>query len=157
MKKLTPLNSSGRVRMVDVSDKKTTLRCASARCYVSMKKQTLNLIKEGKVPKGDVLSIARIAGIMAAKKTPEIIPLCHPINITYVNIDLKIDEKGKRVVIDSEVKSRGITGVEMEALTAVTVSALTVYDMCKSVDKEMVISEIVLLEKTGGRSGLKWY
>ncbi|MDP2167112.1 MAG: cyclic pyranopterin monophosphate synthase MoaC [Thermodesulfovibrionales bacterium] len=153
MKRLTHIGRSGRAKMADVSGKPDTLREAWASGSVSMKKATLDLISTGSVPKGDVFSAARIAGIMAAKRTPELIPLCHPINITSVEVDLKIDRKGKGVVINSRVKSTGPTGVEMEALVAVAASALTVYDMCKAVDKDMVIGDIVLREKTGGRSG----
>ena len=118
-----------------------------------MKPETLKLIQDKKIPKGDVLSVARVAGIMAAKKTSEIIPMCHPLNITSVNIDITLDNKKNRIDIEARVKVTGQTGVEMEALTAVSVAALTIYDMCKAVDKEMVISDIMLIEKRGGRSG----
>jgi cyclic pyranopterin phosphate synthase len=139
--------------MVDVTAKAITKRQAKARGSVTMEKATLNLIEKGQMTKGNVLGAAKIAGIMAAKKTGELIPLCHPLEITSVCLDLKIDRKKSRVVIESEVKTTGKTGVEMEALTAVSVAALTIYDMCKAADKKMVIGEIMLLEKTGGKSG----
>jgi cyclic pyranopterin phosphate synthase len=139
--------------MVDVSAKSTTLREACASGAVYMKKQTLKLIREGKVPKGDVLAAARLAGIMAAKKTPELIPLCHPLNITSVEVDLKPQPTKGRLFITTKVLCNGQTGVEMEALAAVAAAALTVYDMCKAADREMTISDISLLEKKGGRSG----
>ncbi|MBI4822979.1 MAG: cyclic pyranopterin monophosphate synthase MoaC [Nitrospirae bacterium] len=152
MKKLTHINSKGLAKMVDVSSKPVTLRYASARGSVRMKNETLRLIADGAIAKGDVIGTARIAGIMAVKKTPEIIPLCHPLNITAVDVEIKIDKKNSRLLIESKVKTSAQTGVEMEALTAVSASALTIYDMCKAVDKEMVISEIVLIEKRGGKS-----
>jgi cyclic pyranopterin phosphate synthase len=139
--------------MVDVSEKPETVREAVARGSVSMKKTTLRLIRGGKISKGDVLGVARIAGIMAAKKTPEIIPMCHPLNITSVDVTFEYDRKGDRIHVESRVKVEGKTGVEMEALTAVAAAALAIYDMCKSVDREMVISEILLFEKRGGKSG----
>jgi cyclic pyranopterin phosphate synthase len=153
MARLTHLDEKGKAKMVDVSAKATTSRQARATGFVYMKKQTLRLIKEGGVPKGDVLAVARVAGIMAAKKTPELIPLCHPLNLTSVEVDLKTDERKGRLAIESKVSTLGQTGVEMEALTAVSAAALAVYDMCKAVDKEMVISDIMLVEKKGGRSG----
>jgi cyclic pyranopterin phosphate synthase len=153
MKKLTHLDSKGRAKMVDVSGKPVSEREAVAKGAVYMKTKTLMLIKEGSLPKGDVLAAAKIAGIMAAKKTPELIPLCHPLEITSIDVEIRIDMKKKRVEIESKVKTAGRTGVEMEALTAVAASALTIYDMCKAADKEMTISDIVLLEKKGGRSG----
>jgi len=153
MKKLTHIDRSGKARMVDVSDKPQTLREAVARGMVTMKKTTLKLIQENSIAKGDVLMVARVAGIMAAKKTHEIIPLCHPLNISSVQIDFSLDQEKKRIIIESSVKITGQTGVEMEALTAVSAAALTIYDMCKAVDKEMVISDIMLIEKTGGKSG----
>ncbi len=118
-----------------------------------MKIETIKLIKDRKLPKGDVFAVAKVAGIMAAKKTSEIIPMCHPLNITLVDINFDLDEKENKVNIESHVKVTGQTGVEMEALTAVSVAALTIYDMCKAVDKEMIISDIMLIEKKGGRSG----
>lgn len=150
---LTHFDTRGRARMVDVSEKPETVREAVARGFVSMRKTTLKLIRDGKVSKGDVLGVARVAGIMAAKKTPEIIPMCHPLNITSIEIAFEYDKKGDRIHIESRVKIKGRTGVEMEALTAVAAAALTIYDMCKSVDREMIISDILLLEKRGGKSG----
>jgi cyclic pyranopterin phosphate synthase len=154
MKKLTHIDSSGKARMVDVSEKPLTRREAVARGYVSMKKTTLKLIQENSIAKGDVLGVARVAGTMAAKKTFELIPLCHPLNISSINVDFSLDQKKSRIVIEARVKNTGQTGVEMEALTAVSIAGLTIYDMCKAVDKEMVISEIMLIEKTGGKSGI---
>lgn len=140
--------------MVDVTRKPSTIREAVARGSVYMQSVTLQLIQDGKMPKGDVLCVARVAGIAAAKKTSELIPMCHPLAITSANIEFSIDNKRNRVVIESRVKVAGQTGVEMEALTAVSAAALAVYDMCKAVDKQMVISDIMLIEKRGGRSGL---
>jgi cyclic pyranopterin phosphate synthase len=154
MKKLTHLDREGRARMVDVTRKPSTIREAVARGSVYMQSVTLQLIQDGKMPKGDVLCVARVAGIAAAKKTSELIPMCHPLAITSANIEFSIDNKRNRVVIESRVKVAGQTGVEMEALTAVSAAALAVYDMCKSVDKQMVISDIMLIEKRGGRSGV---
>jgi cyclic pyranopterin phosphate synthase len=151
--KFSHLDKQGKARMVDVSEKAATEREAVAKGSVSIKPATIRLIKDGAVPKGDVMSAARIAGIMAAKKTAELVPLCHPLAITSVSVDMTIDEKESRMDIVAKVKTVGQTGVEMEALTAVSVAALTVYDMCKAVDKEMVISDIMLMEKRGGRSG----
>jgi cyclic pyranopterin phosphate synthase len=151
--KLTHFDDEGKARMVDVSGKGLTTRVAVASGSISMKVDTLRLIKQGKIEKGDVLGVARVAGIMAAKKTSGLIPMCHPLSITSVAIDFTIDDKKKSVDIKSTVKVTGQTGVEMEALTATSVAALTIYDMCKAVDKEMVIGEIMLLEKSGGKSG----
>jgi cyclic pyranopterin phosphate synthase len=151
--KLTHFDDEGKARMVDVSGKGLTNRVAVASGSISMKVDTLRLIKQGKIEKGDVLGVARVAGIMAAKKTSGLIPMCHPLSITSVAIDFTIDDKKKSVDIKSTVKVTGQTGVEMEALTATSVAALTIYDMCKAVDKEMVIEEIMLLEKSGGKSG----
>lgn len=153
MPKLSHVDERGAARMVDVSDKPVTLREAVAAGSVIMKKNTLRIIRENKMAKGDVLGTARIAGIMAAKKTSGIIPMCHPLAISSVSVDFELDNKKNRINILSMVKSTGQTGVEMEAIAAVSVAALTVYDMCKSVDKEMVISDIRLLEKRGGKSG----
>ncbi len=139
--------------MVDVTAKAITNRQAKARGSVTMEKATLDLIEKGQMTKGNVLGAAKIAGIMAAKKTGELIPLCHPLEITSVHLDLEIEREKSRVVIEAEVKTTGKTGVEMEALTAVSVAALTIYDMCKAADKKMVIGEIMLVEKTGGKSG----
>lgn len=153
MKKLTHIDKKGRPKMVDVSSKPSTEREAVAKGSVYMKKKTFGLIKKGKVSKGDVLSVAKIAGIMAAKRTYEVIPLCHPLNITSVEIDFNLDGSKNRVDIESRVKTTGQTGVEMEALTSVSAAALTIYDMCKAVDKEIIISDIMLMEKSGGKSG----
>ena len=153
MIKLTHLDKHGKARMVDVSDKPATKREAVARGSVFMKKVTIRLIQDNKISKGDVLGVARIAGIMAAKKTSELIPMCHPLNISSVNIDFEVDAKKHKIDIESRVKITGRTGVEMEALTAVAAAALTIYDMCKSADKGMIISDIMLIEKKGGKSG----
>lgn len=154
MSRLTHFDARGRARMVDVSEKPETVREAVARGSVSMKKTTLRMIRDGKMSKGDVLGVARIAGIMAAKKTPDIIPMCHPLNITSVDVAFEYDVKGDKIHVESRVKIKGVTGVEMEALTVVAAAALTIYDMCKSVDREMIISDILLLEKRGGKSGV---
>ncbi|RMG05573.1 MAG: cyclic pyranopterin monophosphate synthase MoaC [Nitrospirae bacterium] len=153
MSELTHLDEKGRARMVDVSPKPPTKREARATATIIMKPQTLSLIKSGGVKKGDVFQVARIAGIMAAKKTPDLIPLCHPINITSVTVDFSVDEQRSAIVIDAVATTVGQTGVEMEALTAASVSALTIYDMCKAVDREMEIRDVMLLEKRGGKSG----
>ncbi len=139
--------------MVDVSDKPQTARAAMAQGIIVMKPETLEKIQDQTVKKGNVLETARIAGIMAAKKTSELIPMCHPLNITHVQIDFFPDNEKHAIRIEASVKITGQTGVEMEALTAVTVAALTIYDMCKSYDKEMIISDMMLLEKSGGKSG----
>lgn len=139
--------------MVDVTDKQPTVRVALAGGSVIMKPETLNLIGNQKVKKGNVLETARIAGIMAAKKTSGLIPMCHPLSLTHVQIDFKPDETNHCIAIEASVRTIDQTGVEMEALTAVSVAALTVYDMCKSYDREMTISRIRLLEKSGGKSG----
>jgi cyclic pyranopterin phosphate synthase len=153
MKKFTHIDKEGKARMVDVSEKAATMREAVARGFVSMKPDTVQLILERNVPKGDVVAAARIAGIMAAKKTGELIPLCHPLNLTSVAVEITVEEEKSRVSIEARAKTVGQTGVEMEALTAVSVAALTIYDMCKAADKEMTISGIVLVEKRGGKSG----
>ncbi len=153
MKKLTHIDKEGRAKMVDVGDKPATRREAVAKGNISMKKATLGLITDKKIAKGNVLETARLAGIMAAKRTHELIPLCHPLNITSVAVDFNIDKKKNRIGIEATVKCTGQTGVEMEALAAVSVAALTVYDMCKAVDRGMVISDIMLMEKRGGKSG----
>jgi cyclic pyranopterin monophosphate synthase len=154
MKKLTHLDRQGRAQMVDVTGKPVTEREAIARGTVSMKRETLKLITDGKVPKGDVLCVARIAGIMAAKRTDILIPMCHPLMITSIDISLQIDGRRNKIDIEASVKTTGQTGVEMEAFTAVSAAALTVYDMCKAVDRDMVISDIRLIEKRGGKSGV---
>ena len=152
-KRLTHIGPKGSVRMVDVSGKPRTRRYASARADVRLSRDTLRLIAAGDIAKGDVPAAARIAGIMAAKKTPELIPLCHPLNLASVEVDVKLNRKKNTVEIFSSVRTLGETGVEMEALAAASVAALTVYDMCKAVDKGAVISDIMLMEKSGGRSG----
>lgn len=153
MDKLSHLDEKGKARMVDISAKPATLRTASASARVRMQNKTLRLIMKGRLPKGDVLATARVAGIMAAKKTPGLIPMCHPISITSVDVDLRADEGESLIEISASVSTVGQTGVEMEALTAASAAALTVYDMCKAVDRDMVITDIMLLEKKGGRSG----
>ncbi|HEY8476933.1 MAG TPA: cyclic pyranopterin monophosphate synthase MoaC [Chloroflexota bacterium] len=153
MAKLTHLDEQGRARMVDVSAKPDTLRTATARGRVLVQPTTLDLIAEGHLPKGDVLAVARVAGIMAAKQTGALIPLCHPLPVSSVEVDFALDRQRSSVEITATARLVGKTGVEMEALTAVSVAALTIYDMCKAVDKGMVISDVRLVEKTGGRSG----
>jgi cyclic pyranopterin phosphate synthase len=150
---LTHFDPDGRARMVDVGDKPETNRRAVAMGHVVMQPATGKRILDGQIGKGDVLQVARLAGIMAAKKTADIIPLCHPLPLTAINIDLKISEDLTTVEIVAECKTSGKTGVEMEALTAVSVSALTVYDMAKAIDREMKIEGIKLLFKSGGKSG----
>lgn len=151
--KLTHIDGQGAARMVDVGDKPDSERVAVAGGAVYMKAETLALIKQGAIKKGDVLTIARIAGVMAAKRTSELIPLCHPLPLTHIDVDTTVDEEKGAVVIRATAKTRGKTGVEMEALTAVNVAALTIYDMAKAVDREMRISDIRLLEKRGGVHG----
>jgi len=153
MAKLSHLDDQGRARMVDVSDKEVTSRVAVARGAIQMRPETLDLILKGKVEKGDVFSVARVAGIMAAKKTSVLIPMCHPLAITSAEIDLTPAENPSRVEIEAIVRVSGKTGVEMEAMTAVSVAGLTIYDMCKAVDREMSIGEIRLVKKSGGKSG----
>jgi cyclic pyranopterin phosphate synthase len=150
---LTHLDAHGHATMVDVGDKQITSRTAIAQGEVRMSAVTLAAIRDGNVPKGDVLAAARIAGIMAAKKTPDLIPLCHTLLLTKVAVDFEVDEAEQRVVITATVRCNGQTGVEMEALTAVSVAALTIYDMAKALDKGMIIGAICLLEKHGGKSG----
>ena len=149
--KLTHFDEQGRAKMVEVSEKADTLREAVARGFVRVSKEVLGLIKKGNLKKGDPLEVARIAGIMGAKRTHELIPLCHPLLLTTVEVNLNLTESG--IEIRSRVVCVGKTGVEMEALTAVSVAALTIYDMCKAVDKKMTIGDILLVEKSGGRSG----
>ncbi|MGH7930200.1 MAG: cyclic pyranopterin monophosphate synthase MoaC [Candidatus Binatia bacterium] len=153
MEKLSHLDEQGRARMVDVSEKEVTSRIAVARGTIHLRSETLELIREGKVEKGDVFSVARVAGIMAAKKTSELIPMCHPLNITSVEIELTPESQPPRVEIEASVRVSGKTGVEMEAMTAVAAAGLTIYDMCKAVDREMTIGEIRLVKKSGGKSG----
>ena len=150
---LTHLDDQGNAKMVDVGDKDITSREAVARGHVSIQPETLQLIKEGLMKKGDVLTIAQLAGIMGAKKTSELIPLCHPLPLDRVDVDLELDEKEGRINITATAKTTARTGVEMEALTAVSVAALTLYDMCKSVDRGMRIEAVRLIKKSGGRSG----
>ncbi|MFZ2197352.1 MAG: cyclic pyranopterin monophosphate synthase MoaC [Thermodesulfovibrionales bacterium] len=154
MTRFTHFDKGGKARMVDVSEKSVTEREAVARGFVSMKTSTLQMIDNSTIAKGDVLGVARVAGIMAAKKTSELVPMCHPLNIASVTIDFDIDTTNNRIQIESRVKITGQTGVEMEALTAVSVAALTIYDMCKSADRGMIISDIMLVEKRGGKSGI---
>ncbi|MEZ4666646.1 MAG: cyclic pyranopterin monophosphate synthase MoaC [Anaerolineae bacterium] len=152
-KRLTHIDNSGTARMVDVGAKPESERLAVATGSVFMKPQTLSLIRDGALKKGDVLTVARLAGIMAAKKTADLIPLCHPIALTHLNVELTIDEHVNAIHITASARTTGKTGVEMEALTAVSVAALTVYDMAKAVDREMRLSDIRLLEKRGGAHG----
>jgi cyclic pyranopterin phosphate synthase len=153
MARLSHLDAEGRARMVDVTEKDITSRVAVARGKIFMRPETLAMIVEKRVAKGDVFSVARVAGIMGAKRTPDLIPMCHPLNITSVAITLTPEQNPSRVEIEATVKVTGQTGVEMEAMTAVSVSALTIYDMCKAVDREMTIGEIQLTKKSGGKSG----
>ncbi|MPZ10467.1 MAG: cyclic pyranopterin monophosphate synthase MoaC [Kiloniellaceae bacterium] len=153
MADFTHFDAEGKAMMVDVSDKNVTERTAEAKGSVIMRPETLAMIRAGGVKKGDVLSVARLAGIMGAKRTPDLIPLCHPLALTSVKVDLTIDETRSAVDITATCKLQGRTGVEMEALTAVTVAALTVYDMCKAVDRGMRITEVRLTHKAGGKSG----
>lgn len=152
-KKLTHLDESGRADMVDVGGKPTTERSARAGGKVTMKPETLRLMREGELKKGDVFNVARIAGIMGAKRAAELIPLCHPLPLNKIGVDLRLNEADSAVEIRAFVKTTGATGVEMEALTAVSIAALTIYDMAKAVDREMRISDIRLLEKRGGTRG----
>ena len=151
--KLTHLDAAGRPKMVDIGEKADTERQAVAKGIVKMQPATFSLIKQGKVAKGDVLTTAQLAGIMAAKKAPDLIPLCHPILITNAKVEFKLDEVNSAIEITATVESVGKTGVEMEALTAVAVAALTIYDMCKAVDRGMRIESIRLIRKSGGKSG----
>lgn len=151
--KLTHLDEYGRARMVDVSTKPNTERIAIAKGEVHMKSETLNLIRAGQIKKGDVLTVAQIAGISASKRTPELIPLCHPLPLTKVDVEIALEDSLPGVVITATAKTIGKTGVEMEALTAVSVAALTVYDMAKAAEKTMRIQNIRLMEKHGGQSG----
>jgi len=153
MDRLTHFDEAGRSKMVDVSEKEITLREASASGIISMKPDTFRMIMNKKIVKGDVLEVAKIAGIMGAKKTSELIPMCHPLEITHVEMLFHPLEEESTIEIESRVKVRGRTGVEMEALVAVGTAALTIYDMCKAVDRGMVISNVKLLRKSGGKSG----
>lgn len=151
--KLSHLNKDGYAKMVDVSDKDSTFRNAKAIAILKMKKETLDKISTGAIKKGDVLAVAQVAGVMGAKKTSDIIPMCHPLLITGVDISFEFDFSQSQLVITSSVSLKGQTGVEMEALSAVSIAALTIYDMVKAIDRELVIKEIKLLEKSGGKSG----
>jgi cyclic pyranopterin phosphate synthase len=153
MRKLSHVNREGQVQMVDITAKAETVRQAKAAGIVQMDIRTLELIEKGQIAKGNVLGAAKIAGIMAAKKTGELIPLCHPLEVTAIEVNLEIDRNKSQIIIQAEVKNMGRTGVEMEALTAVSIAALTIYDMCKAVDKKIIIGNIMLLEKSGGKSG----
>lgn len=153
MADFTHIDADGNAVMVDVSDKADTERTATAKGSVIMEAETLKMIMDGGVKKGDVLSVAQLAGIMAAKKTPDMIPLCHPLALTSVKVNLTTDPSRNAVDIEATCKLKGQTGVEMEALTAVSVAALTVYDMCKAVDRSMQITDIRLTHKSGGKSG----
>lgn len=153
MEKFSHYSPDGKSQMVDVTGKKVTSRSARAYGRVYMKRETLDLINNDLLPKGDVFEVARVAGILAAKRTGEMIPMCHPLLLTYVNVDLKMFTEENAIEIFSEIKLEGKTGAEMEALTAVSFAALTVYDMCKAVDKEIKIGDIHLVEKKGGKSG----
>jgi cyclic pyranopterin phosphate synthase len=151
--KLTHFDDEGAARMVDVSAKAQTVREAVAAGSVFMLRETLQLILDRKVSKGDVFGVARLAGIMAAKKTSELIPLCHPLNLTAVDISFDLDEKASCVNMQATIRTTGQTGVEMEALTAIAAAGLTIYDMCKAVDRGMTITDIRLMKKSGGKSG----
>jgi cyclic pyranopterin phosphate synthase len=150
---LTHLGADGQARMVDVGAKEETAREAVATGRVLVRPETLRLLREGNLPKGDVLGTARVAGIMAAKRTAELIPLCHPLSLTHVAVEFEFDEATPAVEITATVRCQGRTGVEMEALTAASIAALTIYDMAKAVERGMIISDIRLLEKRGGKSG----
>ncbi len=153
MPQLTHLDEQGRAQMVDVTDKEVTERVAVARATVTMQPETLKLILVGGHKKGDVIAVARIAGIQAAKKCSELIPMCHPLMLTSVKVDIEVDEPNHSLIIFATCKLSGKTGVEMEALTAASIAALTVYDMCKAVDRGMLITDIQLVKKSGGKSG----
>ena len=153
MAELTHFDNNGNAHMVDISEKQISFRIAKAACSVHMSLETLKIISDGSAKKGDVLSVARIAGIQGAKRTSELIPLCHPISLTKVNLDLILNEKLPGIEIIATAKTTGSTGVEMEALTAAGVSALTVYDMVKSLDKSLIIKNLRLILKDGGKSG----
>ena len=153
MSGLNHFDEKGNAVMVDVSENSETKRVAVAKGSIKVSKEIMNLIKTGNIKKGDVLGVSRVAGIMASKQTSNLIPMCHPLMINGANIDFELDEENSRVIIYGSVKTTGKTGVEMEALTAVSVAALTIYDMCKAVDKRMVIENIHLVSKTGGKNG----
>jgi len=150
---LTHFNENGKARMVDVGEKGETNRAAIARGTIKMNRETLLKVKEGQMKKGDVLAVAQVAGIMGAKRTSDLIPMCHNIFINGIDLRFEIDEENLAINIEAEAKTTGKTGIEMEALTAVSIAALTIYDMCKAVDKGMIIHNIRLVKKTGGKSG----
>jgi cyclic pyranopterin phosphate synthase len=153
----THFDEEGRTRMVDVSRKGVTVREATAHASISMNRQTFRMIVDGKIAKGDVLGVARVAGIMGAKRTADLIPMCHPLNITSVEIAFSPSQGEDKIEIEARVKTKAQTGAEMEAFVAVSTAALTIYDMCKAVDRGMVISDIHLVEKRGGKSGtFRW-
>ena len=154
MADLTHFDDDGNAHMVDISDKQNSFRTAKAACSIQMSLETLKIIANGNSKKGDVLNVARIAGIQGAKRTSELIPLCHPISLTKISLDLTVNNKIPGVEIISTVKTTGPTGVEMEALTAASISALTVYDMVKSLDKSIIVKDLRLIFKDGGKSGL---
>lgn len=151
--KLTHIDSDGKAQMVDVSEKKETRREAKAYGQVKMATATYSVVKSGYGPKGDIFTVAKIAGIMATKKTHEIIPLCHPLSLTHIDIDFSFDDKKHTIGITSTVRTKGQTGVEMEAINCAMVAALTIYDMCKAIDKGIELGPFYLLEKSGGKSG----
>lgn len=155
--KFTHFDNEGNAVMVDVTDKKETKRVAIATGKVNVSKETLELIKKGKIGKGDVLGVARVAGIMGMKRTSDLIPMCHPIMINGCSINFEIDDENNSIIIEGMAKISEKTGVEMEALTGVTIAALTIYDMCKAVDKRITISDVHLKSKTGGKSGDFFY
>ena len=154
MTDLSHFDDNGNAHMVDISDKQNSFRTAKAACFIQMSLETLKIISNGSAKKGDVLNVARIAGIQGAKKTSELLPLCHPISLTKISLDLNLNDKIPGIEIISTVKTTGPTGVEMEALTAASISALTVYDMVKSLDKSIIIKDLRLIFKDGGKSGL---
>lgn len=154
MGELTHFDESGKSKMVDVSEKELTLREAIAVGIISMKAETFQMIMHKEIVKGDVLGVAKIAGIMAAKKTSDLIPMCHPLEITHIEVNFRPREKDYAIEIESRVRIKGRTGVEMEALVAVTTAALAIYDMCKAVDRGMMISQVKLVKKSGGKSGV---
>ena len=154
MADLTHFDDNGNAHMVDISDKQNSFRTAKAACSIQMSLETLKIIGDGNSKKGDVLNVARIAGIQGAKRTSELIPLCHPISLTKISLDLTLNDKIPGVEIISTVKTTGPTGIEMEALTAASISALTVYDMIKSLDKSIIVKDLRLIFKDGGKSGL---
>ena len=153
MAKLTHFDDNGNAHMVDVSEKESSFRIARASCSIQMSLETLQIVTEGRATKGDVLNVARIAGIQGAKKTSELIPLCHPLSLTKINLDFSINNKLPGIDLISTVKTTGPTGVEMEALTAASISALTIYDIVKSLDKSIIIKDLRLIFKDGGKSG----